>query len=356
MAIHDHDRILVFLRWGIGDLLLQWPVLEHLREMHPNAHRTFIGAEPALQLLEGSGIPDEIRSYQEFGIDHMGGGSRKAVREVGRWLEAEPFDAVADALAAPLLLRRVAWRNAKAHYYETDRAATAAALSRGEDGGRALAAGAVAGWGLPAFEPPAEVRVPVADHGAAAGRLLRRLSVSGDGVALVPFASHPLKRWPEERFLVLVEYLRSEGLEVLVLEAPGDGSAERIVREWGRDGVRLVPPQHLRTTGALLRSVRLTIGNDTGLLHLSAAVGTPALSLFGPSDARVYAPGARADLALRADTECSHRQDRSLSPPGCWTSDHCLIAERSCIEDIAVEAVLRKVETALGLTACMDGG
>lgn len=358
MALHDHSNVLVFLRWGIGDLLLQWPVLERLRRALAPGRLTLLGARPAVQLLEGCDLADRVRAYQEFGLGHLGAVSEPGIDRLDAWLDGGAFDAVADVLAAPRAVRRVAWREGTWRHYETDRVAMTSALEAGADAGAAIGAGATAGWGLPAPDvadgdgPAASPRLEPGERAdATADRVLRDAGLGrGPGrdlVAVVPFASHPLKRWPEERFLELVARLRDSGSDVLVFAAPDDGAADRIVAASAGSGVCVVPPLHLQVTAALLRRARLSVGNDTGLLHLSAAVGTPAVGIFGPSHAQVYAPGGRSDLALQAELPCRHRQDRSLSSPGCWSSDRCLIRGGSCIEEVPLEAVLRQVDRAL---------
>jgi heptosyltransferase III len=58
----------------------------------------------------------------------------------------------------------------------------------------------------------------------------------------------------------------------------------------------------LRALGALLARARLFVGNDSGVSHLAAAYGTPALSLFGPTDPALWAPrGPRARFLQAPD-------------------------------------------------------
>ncbi|MGH7029495.1 MAG: glycosyltransferase family 9 protein, partial [Stellaceae bacterium] len=66
--------------------------------------------------------------------------------------------------------------------------------------------------------------------------------------------------------------------------------------------IDLVGRIDLLTAAAVLRRSALFIGNDTGLMHIAAASGTPTLGLFGPSPSRQYAPwGPRADFVCSAD-------------------------------------------------------
>jgi ADP-heptose:LPS heptosyltransferase len=66
----------------------------------------------------------------------------------------------------------------------------------------------------------------------------------------------------------------------------------------------LSPPRTVRELAALLSAVRLLIGNDSGPKHLAAAVGTPTLTVYGPTDPRTWSPRGPAHLALQHEVTC----------------------------------------------------
>jgi ADP-heptose:LPS heptosyltransferase len=61
----------------------------------------------------------------------------------------------------------------------------------------------------------------------------------------------------------------------------------------------------LKQTAALIKLARLFIGNDCGPLHIAAAVGTPTISIFGPTDPQKLAPLGEAHIYVRSDAACS---------------------------------------------------
>jgi len=74
----------------------------------------------------------------------------------------------------------------------------------------------------------------------------------------------------------------------------------------------------LAETAACLERIRLYVGNDSGLMHMAAAMNTPTLGLFGPSDHRCYAPfGDHCDF-IRGETSFEEidkeHEDRRLHP------------------------------------------
>jgi heptosyltransferase-1 len=132
--------------------------------------------------------------------------------------------------------------------------------------------------------PEADRRIAdfLGEHGVKSGERL---------VALNPGAGRPQKRWPVAHFRVLAERLSTEmGARVLLLWGPDE---VHMARQIGQDlGARplLAPPTDLDELTALLRRSTLMIASDTGPLHLAAALGTPALGLYGPTRAARNGP------------------------------------------------------------------
>jgi lipopolysaccharide heptosyltransferase I len=114
-------------------------------------------------------------------------------------------------------------------------------------------------------------------------------------VALNPGAGRPEKRWPVERFRALAERLGVEaGARILLLWGPDEIHTAKLIGAGLSTRAVLAPPTDLDELSAVLRRVSLMVAGDTGPLHLAAALGTPALGLFGPTRAERNGPyGAR---------------------------------------------------------------
>lgn len=97
----------------------------------------------------------------------------------------------------------------------------------------------------------------------------------GDFAVIHPFASSPQKRWPLEKY---EEVARGLGMPVRWCAGP----AETLP-----GAIRIADLYEL---GCWLATARVYIGNDSGISHLAAYVGTPAIVLFGPTDPAVWAP------------------------------------------------------------------
>jgi ADP-heptose:LPS heptosyltransferase len=90
----------------------------------------------------------------------------------------------------------------------------------------------------------------------------------------------------------------------------------------------------LRTLAALLRRGKCFIGNDSGITHLAAAVGTPSIALFGPTDPGVWGPRGENVSIIRGETDCSPCTPETLR--GC--------TRQRCLENIKVETVFKVME------------
>ena len=102
-----------------------------------------------------------------------------------------------------------------------------------------------------------------------------------DFVAIHPFSGSPRKNWPLENFRALAARLAVDS-PVEWCRGPEDPPLEGAVEI-----------ADLYQLACWLARARLYIGNDSGVTHLAAAVGTPVLALFGPSDPDVWAPRGR---------------------------------------------------------------
>ncbi len=120
-------------------------------------------------------------------------------------------------------------------------------------------------------------------------------------VALVPGARRASKRWPLLRFRFLADRLRAEvGAQVIVVWGPGEQELARRLATglWSRPV--LAPPTDLDHLTALLRRCSVVVGGDTGPLHLAAAVGTPAVGLYGPTPADRNRPYGRHGRGIQS--------------------------------------------------------
>ena len=138
---------------------------------------------------------------------------------------------------------------------------------------------------------------PTPDDLAAAARALDQSNVdSSHLVVIFPGSGNPAKNWPAEKYAALASTL-SKRAGVAVILGPAESSLEAIFRE---RGVPVLKDLDLPTVAAIARLAVAFVGNDSGVSHLAAAVGTPGMAIFGPTDPARWRPlGHRIDVLRR---------------------------------------------------------
>lgn len=160
-------------------------------------------------------------------------------------------------------------------------------------------------------------------------------------LGLAPGARWDAKRWPEENYAELLRGFRARtGLPVTIFLGPREtawfpgGALARAAAEL--DGVVICSGLPLPRLAAELAACRAVVTNDSGLLHLAEAAGTPVLALFGPTvRAFGYYPCLPDSRVLERDLECRPCSRNGRRP--CWRGDLACLA---ALEPPAVLAAL----------------
>lgn len=149
--------------------------------------------------------------------------------------------------------------------------------------------GVTASMQLPLMVPPA-----VAQQTASArlGACERPRICLHPGGAQNPGAEMLDKRWPADRWIELARILDSDGFDVLLTGGTDDRDvSSRIATAIGlRSDSVLAAAMDIASTAAVIQHSELFIGGDTGMSHIAAAVGTPTVAIFGPTNPRRYRP------------------------------------------------------------------
>jgi lipopolysaccharide export system permease protein len=143
------------------------------------------------------------------------------------------------------------------------------------------------------------------------------------------------KRWPPERFAELARRLtargRLAGAAIVLFGGPDDARANAEVKALLADRIviDLTAALDLLACAALLERAGAFIGNDSGLMHIAAAMGAPTLGLFGPSDERVYGPVGPRARAVRSPVSYEDLVRDKFMP----------LIEHSLMEDLGLDTV-----------------
>ena len=155
--------------------------------------------------------------------------------------------------------------------------------------------------------------------------------------AAAGFANVAIKTWPADRFGAVLRHLREQHrLPALLVGHESEGSHLEVVRRSAGGGeVWLGRGGDLQVLGALIAESALFVGNDTGALHLAAAVDVPVVGVYGGGTWPRFVPAARRSVAVVQPLPCF----------GCgWD---CAFADAPCVKEIPAADVIAAADFAL---------
>jgi lipopolysaccharide heptosyltransferase II len=338
------SRVLLIKFWGLGSLQLLTPAVTSLRRRYPDSELVLLTLACNHSAAEGLGSFDRVLSFDVAGCGWLGFAARVG-RLIAR-LRRERFDVVFDfefftrfsALISLFTGAREThgfgstsvWRGGfHTHSAPFNRywhvARNFRSLAGGENGAQVDAS------------QLAPHRISVADH----SRIDRLLEAHGigarDGFAVLNPNAGELnfeRRWPQPSFARLAQRLAHEDhLPVLLIGSRGEREYTEQVclaagEPTGRAPINLAGELSTGELAALLTRCAVFVSNDSGPMHIAAALGTPTVGLFGPETPLLYAPlGARVRALYRppACSPCINVHENKEA--SCiWGFPRCLVA------------------------------
>jgi heptosyltransferase-2 len=325
-------RILAVRFSSLGDLILTTPLLRAIRTAHPRAEVTLVTRREYVPLFAQSPRLTEVIGYD----------SHTPLRTLAGRLREGRFTHRLDlhgSLRSVLLRRLVGGRwgtypkhriarsvliRTKRNVYRDQRHVA----ERYFDAARRLGV-------QPDGEPP-EIFLH-RDALAAADRFLaeHRLGQDRTLVSLIPGAAHATKEWPEPHWRDLVRQLTGAGMDAVILGGAREQAvAARLAEAGGERAVSAAGLFDIQGTAALLKRSRCAAGGDTGVMHLATAVGTPVVTLLGPTvGAFGFLPYHARATVLERELPC--RPCSKMGGPSCPLGHH------DCLETIPPAEVLQ---------------
>ena len=378
MSAPFHPRRLVVrsVNW-IGDAVMTTPALLRLREALPDTHITLLTHEKLAGVWPGHPAVNEVITFAP----------KEGVFSIARRLREKNFDT---ALVLPNSIRtglevrlagiprRIGYAGSWRNWLLTDavpwRADVAKMRKRSVEEVRRLVTDAAHAGAETGAPPAASHHIfhylhLAAALGAKAEPLAPFIAVTGAEVAAVKAKFSlpdglliglnagaeygPAKRWPSDRFIAAAKELRKRlNCGFVIFGGPADkalaaeiavaiGAVPSSIQHPASSIVaNLAGRTSLRELCAALRACRVVLTNDTGPMHIAAAVGARAVGLFGSTSIELTGPGLSGDarhILLRGDAPCAP----------CFLRE-CPIDFR-CMKSLTVERVVEAVQQAAQL-------
>ncbi len=322
-------KILLIKLKGIGDVVLSTIVFDSLRAAFPLAKIDYLTEPPSGPLLEPIPFINKVILFRKK--DPLG--SLKLIWEV----ISGGYDLVLDMYANPrtALVTFLSGAKYRAGFPYRGRAYAynlPGPVERGGMHAALLHIELLKYMGVPIGRQNLFFGLTEKDVAFADGFFSKYFSGNQPVLAISPSGGWESKKCPPDRFIEFaVEILHSYVMKVLVVWGPGDREdAEQIAGALGEKAV-LAPASSIREMGALMRRCTAVLANDSGPMHIAAALDVPVLSIHGPTIPQYQGAFGDKNLFVRLD---------ELDCIGC----NLLVCpiEHQCFRDLPATRVLKK--------------
>lgn len=314
--------ILIWHQGALGDLLLAGPALLAIRRRYPRARLVGLGHPGRWALLSRTLALDALWDSSEARWAQLfaaGPNSPELAASLGQFQLALVFSPNRESP----VVSRLRQAGIPAVYWAPS------FLENGRKTVGILQARHLAGLGL-TFKP-GKFRLTLPENSAEAAGV--EFSGPRAWLALAPGSGHPGKNWPLSHYYEVSRALAWEfKLGVVWLLGPAEAAWTPYLQGLAvAQGQVLLAGANLPRVAAVLSRCRLFLGNDSGLSHLAAAVGGPeVVTLFGPTDPRVWAPpGDRVRVVTGPCPQAPCARGREIACPA-----------PKCLRDLSPERVL----------------
>jgi heptosyltransferase-2 len=345
-------KIMIRATNWVGDAIMALPTLRAVRQRHPDATISIVARPYVADIYRDQQICDELIAYDPNGAHRGWNGREKLISD----LRNRKFDVallVQNAFDAAWL----AWRAQIPERIGYARDARSLLLTKAIPVPKSgeipphekfyyLELLRRAGWlDEISDEPRITLRVPDAAR-QRAGQILLESGVRPHArrIAVGAGASYgSAKCWPPDRFAKALNALLSHAdADVLLFGTPSElPVSAAIAAELRRAPINLTGKTSIADLPALLSQCHLFLGNDSGAMHVAAAVGLPVVAVFGPTDPEGTAPVTLRLTIVQQKPYCSPCFLRR-----CPTDHRCMTAVNPAMVESALQSALAEVPSA----------
>lgn len=327
------QKILVIKLRAVGDVLLSTIVTKNLRLAFPSSRIEYLTEPPSVDLLKTNPFIDDVMVYDRSRMSGLGLIQRVRGKE---------FDLVIDLFGNPrtALITRLSGARYRVGFRFRGRsyAYNIPVPPRGGDvHNTQFNLDAIEAIGVDIQDRNIYFHVTPNDD-EVVGAVLKSEGLDGKFIAGINAGGGwYTKRWVLERFARLADLLIEQyKASVILLWGPGQKSDVESIQSMMKHKAFIPPETTLLQLGALLKRCSILISNDSGPMHIAAAVGTPVVGIYGPTNPILQGPYGSRHVVVRNETlECL----------GC-NFTRCPIGH-PCMRELSVDDVLNGVKRLL---------
>lgn len=319
--MENFGRIVIFHAAAIGDTVLATPVSAKLKSAMPNATISYVTHTALFPLLK---LCHSIDNFHPFA-------KSDSLMQTRRQISLLKPDLIVDLSGSLRSYTRTAFLAPKVLHYK----------KQGEKSNQVLHAvdnylATISCLDLPVMPLVFPTLHP--DQSSMSAVQKEHGVISG-AIALVPGVGtlRPHRAWPAEKWVQLAQHLLAEGHSLLLIGGKDEQTLCHAISEHtGGRVLNLAGKLSLPETAAALRLCMCTVSGDTGPAHISVAVGTPVVGIYGPTYVRRSGPYAMDQSVIDVTSSCK-----------CVLSKYCTVSGAgmpgACLAEVSVDTVHRQV-------------
>lgn len=334
MILENINKILCIKPRGIGDIVLSTIVLDDLKKNFPAAEIHYLTESFAKDALIHNPLVKKIHSMRKG----------EFVLKVALTLRKEKFDMIIDLWSNPhsaqiTFLTHSKYRvgfayRGRRYAYNILGTADKGIHHSAEHNLELLKA-----VGIEITSKRIHFYVSEADNLWAKKFVETNLPSNKKIIGIIPSGGWPSKRCDASKWVEICESIKlKHDVVFLILWGPGDESDANFIQDKLPNDSILIPEVEIGKLSALIKNCDIVIANDSGPMHISAALGVPTLGIFGPTNPAAHKPySPSSDYVIKEDL-------------------HCIICNKlvcpynhECMKQLSADAVITKIEKLLNI-------
>ena len=340
-----NKRIIIVRMDRIGDVVLSTPAIQAVRDAYPDSRIAVLVRPYAREVVDGNPYVDEVITYDESGREKSLFGKIRFIADLKNkkfdlaiilhpknsshilaYLAGIPKRLGYDKKSGIFLTKKIPHTKQYGLKHEIDYTLGLLRYIGIESSDKSLH--------MPVNRPSEERIKSLFDKNG--------ISQNDPVITIHPAASCRSRRWALERFAKASDALAEKyDAKIVIISGPGDDKmmGDTVAALMKSEALNLAGKTSISDLASILRRSKLLISNDSGPVHISCAVGTPVISIFGRKDRGLsperWGPVGKRDIALHKDVGCE-----------ICLAQNCKLGFK-CLDAISVEDVLACAEQIL---------
>ena len=342
-------KVLLIQLGDIGDVVWATPTFRAVKETYPGAAVSVLLRGGFGSLLQADPSVQKIFEVEQY----KGNPIKKITQQIQfvRTLRHERFNLVFDLrsddrgafmsflsgapIRATMIYPEILWRNLLFTHLVDPRSAEKRIYGAAEQSLRI-----VREFGIAPQDTVPKLHVSAETSGRVK-RLLDRegVTTANRWITLNPFSRWRYKEWGYEKWVRIMDWLWEEhGISTVIVGASDEANRSiTIVRQCKGRVYNLTGRTTLDELAGVLRLSSLHMGVDSAAPHIAGAVGTPTITIYGPSDWRDWAPVGEMHHVVTPDRDCSPCYQKGCDGKGV----------SACLEELSVDRVRQAIQESL---------